>query len=150
MLLLDISQYRVACIRHHKLKNHPLIAEDTLKMVESMAVSLRKTSWSMEAGRRNWRVLISEPPHPPISIMKPFKHLNTSSALPLEVIVNGTDFLKVEGLVLESTPPSQTPGHSHLFSHMMPKQKGDSKACDVIETGRLQHISQSHYYWVSR
>lgn len=31
----------------------PLIAEDTLKMVDSMAVSFKKTSWSMEAGKRN-------------------------------------------------------------------------------------------------
>ena len=31
----------------------PLMAEETLKMVDSMAVSFRKTSWSMEAGKRN-------------------------------------------------------------------------------------------------
>ena len=31
----------------------PLIAEDTLKMVDSMAVSFKKTSWSIEAGKRN-------------------------------------------------------------------------------------------------
>ena len=31
----------------------PLIAEDTLKMVDSMDVSFRKTSWSIEAGKRN-------------------------------------------------------------------------------------------------